>query len=102
MTGPPSPCLFRIECRLRTNISLLLAANINTISVGYGYGSFHAKGANTFQKLHQVFCISMKFGTFVDLTEKLRMQKKIFKCPIICGAMITLKKRYFYSLRFNQ
>jgi len=28
-----------------------------------------------FQKLHQLFCISMKCGTFVDLIEKLRMQK---------------------------
>jgi len=33
-------------------------------------GSFHAKWANG---LHQVFCISMKFGTLVDVTEKLRM-----------------------------
>ena len=46
-------------------------------------------------KLYQVFCISMKFGTLVDVTEKLRLQKNFFKTPIICGVMITLKNTIF-------
>jgi len=38
----------------------------------------------------------MKFNTFVDLTEKLRMQKNVWKTPIyICGVMITLKSAIF-------
>jgi len=32
-----------------------------------------------FEKLHQVFCISMKFSTFVDLTDRLNMQRNFFK-----------------------
>jgi len=40
------------------------------------YGPFHAKSAN---RLHKVLSISMKFGTLVDLTKKLRMQKKFLK-----------------------
>ena len=32
-----------------------------------------------FLKLHQMFHIFMKFGTLVDLTEIIRMQKKVFK-----------------------
>ena len=37
----------------------------------------------------------MKFGTLVDVTEKLRMQKKFWKTPVICGVMITLKNVIF-------
>jgi len=48
-----------------------------------GARSFHGKSANVFQKLHQVFCIPLKFGTLVDLTEKLRMQKIILKDPLL-------------------
>ena len=48
--------------------------------------------------LHHMLCILMKFGTVVDLNEKTRMQKKIFrKTPIIYGVMIIFKKRYFCS-----
>jgi len=35
-----------------------------------------------FFKNYTVFCISMQFGTFVDLTEKFIMQKKLEKLPL--------------------
>ena len=37
----------------------------------------------------------MKFGTFRDLTEKLRMQKIFWKTSIICTVMVTLKNAIF-------
>ena len=46
-------------------------------------GSFHAKSANFFKKLHQMLHIFMKFGTLVDLIEIIRMQKKFLKILII-------------------
>jgi len=44
----------------------------------------------------------MKFGTFVDLTEKLRMQKNFLKNSHYLWSYDHFKKRHFYSLRFNE
>jgi len=43
----------------------------------------------------------MKFGTLVDVTEQLKMQKNV-KISYYLWSYDHFKKRRFYSLRFNE